>query len=139
MEMSEALEWASKRKYGILITIRADGRPQSSDIVYALEDSKFLISVTEHRAKVGNMRRDSRVTLHLSDPESWTYLSFAGTVELLPATRAIDDLTNDALVDYYQLLTEEGHSDWMQYRQAMIAEGRLLVKFSPVSVVGQMN
>ncbi|MYK77580.1 MAG: PPOX class F420-dependent oxidoreductase, partial [Acidimicrobiaceae bacterium] len=34
MELSEAVDWAAERKLGVLITIRSDGRPQSSDIVY---------------------------------------------------------------------------------------------------------
>jgi hypothetical protein len=32
MELDQALAWAAERTQGVLITIRRDGRPQSSDI-----------------------------------------------------------------------------------------------------------
>ena len=37
MELSDAIDWADERRLGVLITIRADGRPQSSDIVYYVD------------------------------------------------------------------------------------------------------
>lgn len=138
MNMAEALDWAVKRKNGVLITIRTDGRPQSSDIVYAVDDGSFLISVTESRAKTHNMRRDPRTVLHLTDPATWSYLSFDGTVELSPTTASPDDETSNALVSYYESVSGP-HPNWAEYRQAMINEGRLLARFSPTSVVGQVN
>lgn len=138
MEMSEALDWASERNHGVLITIRRDGRPQSSDIIYTVEDGRFLISVTEDRAKTHNMRRDPRVVLHLSDPTSWSYLSLDGRVELLPATEQPGDATSDALVGYYRAISGE-HPDWDEYRQAMIREKRLIAGFAPSDVVGSIN
>ncbi|MEM9132753.1 MAG: PPOX class F420-dependent oxidoreductase [Actinomycetota bacterium] len=139
MDMDAALEWASARTDAVLITIRRDGRPQSSDISYHLADGVFDISVTESRAKTANMRRDPRVVLHLTDRSSWSYLSFDGTVELTPATTVPDDATADALVAYYRAVAGEEHPDWDEYRAAMVAEGRLLARFTPASVVGQVH
>lgn len=138
MNMTEAVGWAAQRQHGALITIRRDGRPQSSDITYGLDDGTFVISITEDRAKTRNMRRDPRVVLHLSDPSSWTYLSFDGTVDLLPATTMPGDATSDALVAYYQTVAGD-HPDWDEYRQAMVAQNRLVARFTPTSVVGQIN
>ena len=87
-----------ERNLGALITIRSDGRPQSSDIVYDLDGATFVISVTEGRAKTANLRRDPRAVLHVSDAASWSYVSFDGTVELLPTALSPDDATCDALV-----------------------------------------
>lgn len=139
MELQHATEWAAGRRNAVLITLRKDGRPQSSDVVYALDGGAFVISVTESRAKTTNMRRDPRVVLHLSEPDSWSYLSFDGTVELLPATTAPDDATNDALVSYYEAVSGGPHPDWDEYRQAMVDEGRLIARFTPTSVVGQVR
>lgn len=138
MEIAEGLRWAAARNHGALITIRRDGRPQSSDIIYTIEDGVFLISVTEDRAKTRNMRRDPRVVLHLSDPASWSYLSLDGPVELMPATVAAGDATSDALVAYYRAVSGE-HPDWDEYRQAMIHESRLIARFTPSAIVGQIN
>ncbi|MBT8208098.1 MAG: PPOX class F420-dependent oxidoreductase, partial [Acidimicrobiia bacterium] len=90
-------------------------------------------------AKTANMRRDPRVVLHLTDPGSWSYLSFDGTVELSDVTTAVDDNTSDLLVKYYERVAGQAHPDWDEYRQAMIDEGRLVAIFTPNSVVGQTH
>ena len=98
MDLTTAIDWARDKKSGVLITLRKDGRAQSSDIVYAIKDGVFLISLTNTRAKTKNMLRDPRVVLHLTAPDSWTYLSFDGTVELSEVTTSADDETSNALV-----------------------------------------
>lgn len=139
MELSTALDWAGERKHAALITLRKDGRAQSSDIVYVIDDGVFVISLTNGRAKTKNMVRDNRVVLHLSSPEEWSYLSFDGTVELSAATTSVDDATNDALVSYYEAISGGPHPNWDEYRAAMVEEGRLLAYFTPGSVVGQIK
>ena len=139
MDLTTAIEWARSRKHAVLITLRMDGRAQSSDIVYVVEDGSFVISLTNTRAKTKNIIRDPRIILHITEPASWSYLSFDGTVELSDVTTAVDDVTNDALVSYYEAIAGEPHSDWDEYRQAMVDEGRLLATFTPTSVVGQIN
>ncbi len=139
MKLSEARAWAATRTHAVLITIRADGRAQSSDVVYALDGETLVISVTDDRAKTANMRRDPRVVVHLSEPESWSYVSFDGTVELTPVTTEPGDETSDALCAYYEQVAGKPHDDWDDYRRAMIDEKRLLVRFTPVSAVGQVR
>ncbi len=139
MNLEHAVAWAASRKHAILITIRADGRPQSSDIVYHVSDGMFLISVTDDRAKTANMRRDPRVVLHVSEPASWSYLSIDGTVELSTVTTDPADSTSDALVEYYRSVAGKDHEDWPAYRQAMIDEKRLIVTLRPGNAVGQIN
>ena len=139
MELSQAIQWAADRKLAALITIRADGRPQSSDIVYALDDGAFIISVTAGRAKTANLRRDPRAVLHLSDEERWSYVSLDGTVELSPATTSPGDATGDALVDYYERVAGGPHPDWDEYRRAMIDERRLIARFTPTSATGHIR
>jgi PPOX class probable F420-dependent enzyme len=139
MDVDDALVWAAERRNGVLITLRRDGRAQSSDIVYAVVDDEVRISGTADRAKTRNMTRDDRVVLHLSDPGSWSYLSFDGRVELTPVCTAPDDATADELVTLYEAVTGGPHPDWDEYRTAMVDEGRLVVHFRPTSVTGQIN
>jgi len=137
MDLDRALDWAGQRSDAVLITIRRDGRPQSSDIVYDLRDDVFKISVTEDRAKTVNMARDPRVVLHLTDRGSWSYISFDGEVTLSAVTTDPGDAAGDALVEYYKRVTGKDHPDWDEYRAAMISERRLIVSFRPTSAVGQ--
>jgi len=139
MELEAALTWAAERKNAVLITLRKDGRAQSSDIAYTIVDGQFWISLTDSRAKTANMRRDNRVVLHITEPGSWSYISFDGTVELTPVTTATDDATADQLVDYYERVAGQAHPDWDEYRQAMIDEGRLIAVFIPAKAVGQTH
>ena len=138
MELAEAITWAAERRLGILITIRSDGRPQSSDIVYYVDAGVFFISMTVGRAKTANLRRDPRAVLHVSDEKAWSYVSLDGTVELLPPTTTPGDATSDALVDYYERMAGP-HPDWDEYRQAMIDESRLLARFTPTSAAAQIH
>jgi PPOX class probable F420-dependent enzyme len=139
IQLGDALQWARTRQHAALITIRADGRPQSSDISYFADGDTFVISMTDDRAKTRNIRRDPRVVLHLSDRQSWSYLSFDGTMELSPVTTSVDDATNDRLVAYYEAVAGKPHPDWAEYRAAMVGERRLLATFTPTSVVGQIH
>ncbi len=139
MELSQALSWAAERTNAVLITIRQDGRPQSSDIAYTIDDGVFVISMTADRAKTRNMMRDPRVVIHVTEPSSWSYLSFDSTAELSAPTTAPDDDVADALVAYYEQVAGKPHPDWDEYRAAMITEQRLLARVTPTSVVGQIH
>ena len=139
MDLQTAIDWAAARTQAVLITLRKDGRAQSSDISYAFDDGAILISVTQDRAKTHNMKRDPRVVLHLTERDSWSYVSFDGTVELSPVTTDSTDETSNALVAYYEAVAGKAHPDWAEYRQAMIDEGRLIARFTPQSAVGQIH
>ena len=138
MELQKALSWAAQRSSGVLITLRRDGRAQSSDIAYAMIDGLPTISVTADRAKTANMRRDPRVVLHISEPSSYSYLSIDATATLTPVTEDPHDATADLLVEYYESLRGP-HPDWEEYRAAMVADRRLVAVLGPQSVVGLIN
>ena len=58
MEFADALSFVRGRHQGVVTTIRSSGRPQLSNIVYALgDDDVARISVTDSRAKTKNLRR----------------------------------------------------------------------------------
>ena len=138
MHISPTLDWAANRKHGVLITLRRDGRAQSSDVVYAVIDGRICISLTDDRAKTRNMRRDERVVFHITDPASWSYASIDATVELSAVTTDPGDATADELVAVYRAVAGE-HDDWDEFRAAMIAEGRLVARLTPHSVTGQIH
>ena len=64
LALDEALGFAREHDRGVLATLRADGRPQLSNIIYVPGDGPtFRISVTDSRAKTRNLRRDPRASL----------------------------------------------------------------------------
>ncbi|MEZ5247255.1 MAG: PPOX class F420-dependent oxidoreductase [Acidimicrobiales bacterium] len=138
MDISAALDRLAGHKNAVLITLRRDGRAQSSDIVYVVDGEAIKISATDDRAKTRNLRRDNRAVLHFTDPASWSYLSIDAIAEVSPVAAASDDATVDALVGLYRAIAGE-HDDWDAYRAAMVDDGRCIVTLHPQSVTGQLN
>ncbi len=138
MEITDALEWAGGRRNAVLITLRRDGRAQSSDIAYAVVGDQIRISVTHDRAKTRNVRRDGRVVVHITDPPSWSYVSIDATAEVSAVAGAPDDAVVDELVEVYRGVAGE-HDDWDEFRRAMVTDGRCVIRVTPRSVTGQIH
>jgi PPOX class probable F420-dependent enzyme len=136
MELAEALEFVRAHKNGVLTTIRANGRPQLSNILYVPGDDGVLrISITDSRAKTKNMRRDPRVSLYVPGDNFWQFIVVEGTAELTPVAADPHDDTVEQLVAYYRAGNGE-HSDWDDYRAAMVADGRLIAAVHPERAYG---
>ena len=139
MEISQGLEFVRQQKFGVLVTQRRDGRPQLSNIVYAIGDDDVIsVSITDSRAKTRNIRRDPRVSLHVSSSDFWTYCVLDCDAELMPVAADPNDATVDALVDYYRQANGE-HPDWDDYRRAMVADERLILKLTPTHAYGMVS
>jgi PPOX class probable F420-dependent enzyme len=123
---------------GVLTTIKRDGRPQLSNVTYSWDDGLIRVSVTDDRAKTRNLRRDPRVSLHVTSPDFWTWVVVEGTAELTPVAADPHDATVEELVGYYRDTGGE-HPDWDDYRQAMVADRRLVVRFRPEHAYGQVQ
>ena len=61
-----------------------------------------------------------------------------GTAELTPVAADPHDATVDELVAYYRGVSGE-HGDWEEYRAAMVADRRLVVRFVPGHTYGQLR
>ncbi|MGY1740365.1 MULTISPECIES: PPOX class F420-dependent oxidoreductase [unclassified Blastococcus] len=134
------LEFVAGRKWGVLATVKRDGRPQLSNVGYAYDADQqlFRVSVTADRAKTRNLERDPRVTLHVSSDDFWGWVAVEGTAELTPVAEAPDDATVEELVAYYRGVSGE-HDDWDDYRAAMVRDRRLVVRFRPEHAYGQLR
>jgi PPOX class probable F420-dependent enzyme len=124
---------------GVLATIGPDGRPQLSNLFYWFDASAGLIriSTAEKRVKVRNLRRDPRATLHVSSPDFWTWVAVEGTAELSSVATDPHDATVEELIPYFRATGGE-HPDWDEFRRAMVAERRLVVRFRPERTYGQL-
>lgn len=134
------LEFVAGRRWGVLATVKRDGRPQLSNVGYAYDADQqlFRVSVTADRAKTRNLERDPRVTLHVSSDDFWGWVAVEGTAELTPVAAAPDDATVEELVAYYRGVSGE-HDDWDDYRAAMVRDRRLVVRFRPEYAYGQLR
>jgi PPOX class probable F420-dependent enzyme len=133
------LAFVASHAWGVLATIKRDGRPQLSNVGYSYDDEQqlFRISVTDSRAKTRHLRLDPRVTLHVASKDFWTWVAVEGTAELTPVAADPHDATVEELVTYYRGINGE-HENWDEYRAAMVADRRLVVRFRPEHVYGQL-
>jgi PPOX class probable F420-dependent enzyme len=139
MDLDAALAFVRDHRNGVLLTLKRDGRPQSSNIVYTVsDDGRIRVSVTADRAKTRNLRRDPRVSLHVNADDFWSYVVVEADAELSPVAAAPDDATVDELVEMYQALQGE-HPDWDDYRRAMVADGRLVLTIRPAHAYGMLR
>ena len=134
IDLERARAFLRRHRHGVLATIRRDGRPQLSNILYVLDDDgRLKISVTQTRAKTKNLRRDPRATLHVQGRDAWEYLVVDGSVELVEGEGLPEKLR-----DYYRKASGE-HPDWAEYDAAMITEQRLLIAFTIERAYGQLR
>jgi PPOX class probable F420-dependent enzyme len=136
MELEQALSYARNQTRAVLITLKSDGRPQSSNVMQWTDAEGVVhVSVTDTRAKVRNVRRDPRVSIHVTSEDFWSYVVLEGDAELSPVSTRPDDATADELVAYYRALNGE-HPDWDDYRAAMVADQRLVLRLRPERAYG---
>ena len=124
--------------HGVLATIRRDGRPQLSTVNYAFDARTEIlrVSITDGRAKTANLRRDPRAALHVSSPDGWSYAVADGPAELSAVAQTPDDDAVTELVELYRSIGGE-HPDWDDYRSAMIADQRLVLRLHADHLYGQ--
>jgi PPOX class probable F420-dependent enzyme len=131
---------AATTNKGVLVTLKRDGRPQLSNIIYAYDalTRTVRISVTENRAKTRNLRRDPRASLYVTSEDFWSYEVLDGTATLSEVTTRPDDTAAEELVQLYRAVSGE-HPDWDDYRAAMVAEQRLVVRLAVEHVYGSAS
>jgi PPOX class probable F420-dependent enzyme len=117
------------RHHAIVITARRGGGPQASPVTCGVDDQgRIVIATYPERAKARNARRDPGhvSVLFLSDDFGGPWVQVDGTAEVLDVPAA-----TDALVDYYRSISGE-HPDWAEYREAMVKQGKSLLRVTPV-------
>lgn len=138
---ADLIEFITEHTRGTLATIRRSGVPQLSTISYTFDPRErcFRISVTASRAKVANLRRDPRASIHVSSADGWAYAVAEGRVELSPvAEQTQDDDTVSELIDVYRDILGQ-HPDWDEYARAMVSDRRLVIRLYAEHVYGLVS
>lgn len=127
------------RHRGVLVTIGPDGRPQLSnlDYVFSPEQAVLRISTTAGRVKVRNIARDARVSLHTTTSDGSAWVVADGLAELSPVAAATDDPAVEELIEVYRAIQGE-HRDWADYRAAMVADRRLVIRIAVRRLYGMV-
>ncbi len=126
VERAELLEFLRPRHKVILLTTRRDGRPQASPVTAGIDDEgRMVVATYPQRAKTANARRDPRVSACvLSDEFNGPWVQVDGEAEVLDVPEAVEPL-----VAYFRAISGE-HPDWDEYRQAMVDQGKSLLRIT---------
>ena len=96
-------------------------------MIGGVDDSgRIVVSTYPERAKAKNARKRADVSVVvLSDDFDGPWVQVDGTCEVLDVPEALD-----AFVDYFRNISGE-HPDWDEYRQAMLDQGKCLMRITP--------
>ena len=121
------LDFVRPRHQMVVITQRSDGRPQASPVTGGLDESgRIVISTYPERAKTANARRTPEVSvLVLSDDFGDAWVQVDGDCEVIDPPESVEPL-----VEYFRCISGE-HPDWDEYRQAMLDQGKSLLRITP--------
>jgi PPOX class probable F420-dependent enzyme len=139
IDLDQAFAFAGQHRQGVLATLKRDGRPQLSNILYlARERYAVRISVTDGRAKTKNLRRDPRASLHVTRGDFFAYVVLEGTAALSEVAEVADDPVVEELVAMYRAAQGE-HPDWDEFRQVMVADRRLVTTLTVSGAYGMLG
>ncbi len=127
VDLEQMLDFVRPRHRFILITRRHDGEPQASPVTGGVDDSgRLVVSTYPERAKTHNARREQRVSVVvISDEWNGPWIQVDGTCEVLDVPASVEPL-----VEYFRVISGE-HSDWDEYRRAMVEQGKSLLRITP--------
>lgn len=122
MNLDKAREFIGNSHRGVLATLKRDGRPQMSNMSYALDDDGHIkMSTRAPNVKVRNIKRDPRVSVAVQG-ETWRdYLIVDGTATIqegnpIPTLKRI-----------YELVRGEPHPNWQEFEESQVKEQRVVV------------
>jgi PPOX class probable F420-dependent enzyme len=124
VDLEGLLAFVRPRHHMILTTRRAGGGLQVSPVTAGVDTAgRIVVATYPERAKSRNLRRDPSCTvLVLSDDFGGAWVQLDGTAEVIDVPAAVEPL-----VDYFRCISGE-HSDWAEYRQAMLDQGKSLIR-----------
>jgi len=127
VDLPQLLDFVRPRHRMVLTTFRSDGSLQSSPVTGGVDDQgRIVIASYPQRAKSANLKRTPRASVTvLSDEFNGAYVQVDGDAEVIDLPDAVEPL-----VDYFRSIAGE-HSDWDEYRQAMVDQGKCLIRVTP--------
>jgi PPOX class probable F420-dependent enzyme len=127
VDLPQLMDFVRPRHRMVLTTFRSDGSLQSSPVTGGVDDQgRIVIASYPQRAKSVNLKRTPRASLTvLSDEFNGAYVQVDGDAEVIDLPDAVEPL-----VDYFRSIAGE-HSDWDEYRQAMVDQGKCLIRVTP--------
>ncbi len=132
--IEQALEFVADNSHTVLVTRRQDDSLQMSPVNSGVLDGAIVISSRLPLVKVRNLRRNPTASvLVMTERFYGSWVQVDGTAEIIDQTRPG---TVDMLVQVYRAIGGE-HPDWDEYRAAMVADQRVVIRIHPERAAGE--
>ncbi|KZB87603.1 pyridoxamine 5'-phosphate oxidase family protein [Amycolatopsis regifaucium] len=127
-------EFLAEHTFGALATIKRDGRPHLSTVVYDWnpETREIRISTTEDRLKVKQLRNNPTASLYVSSADHWKFAVVEGKAELSEVTRTPGDTAG---LDYLAAQRQKPE-DEAEFLETIAAERRLHITLKTGKLYG---
>jgi PPOX class probable F420-dependent enzyme len=125
MDIEAARSFIRENDRSVLATRQPDERLHLTPVNCGIDaEGRVIISSTEDRVKVKNLRRDPRASLCVMTQQFFGgAVQVHGTAEIVSLPEAME-----LLVDYFRRVARKEHEDWDDYRRAMERERRVLIR-----------
>jgi PPOX class probable F420-dependent enzyme len=133
---SASRQWLTTHHQAVLITLRADGSAQSSNVLTAFNGDVFRVSVTAGRAKTRNLARDPRAIMHVLGGNFWGYASVVCSARLGTVSTRAGDQAGEDLLRLFNDVSEAPHPNPEEFFDVQVKEQRLLLSLSAESISG---
>ena len=126
MDVPAALAFLRSNHRAVMATTRADGSTQMTPITVGVDDAdRVVVSSRETAYKVKHLRALPYAAIcAVTDGFFGEWVQVEGPVEIVSLPEAMEPL-----VDYYRSIRGE-HPDWDEYRAAMEADRRVILRMS---------
>lgn len=135
--IDELLDFVRPRHQWMFITLRSDGRPQTSPVTGGVNaEGQLVVATYPERDKIHNLRRDPRTSICvMSDHFGGAWVQVDGSATVTDVPEAVD-----GMVEYFRAVSGE-HPDWDEYREAMVRQGKCLItidveRWGPIATGG---
>lgn len=132
----ELWQLVAARRQAVLATLKRDGLPQLSNVLYLSEpDGRTVrISTTADRRKARNLTRDHRAVLHVSGDDFWAFAVAEGRAVLSPVAAEPGDQACQELLAVHTAFY--GTLDTGAFFPEMITNRRLVIRVDLHHVYG---
>ena len=137
MELEDAADHLRRHRHAVLAVVDDDGYPHVTRVMQHFDGTTCRVSVTDERVKTGHLRSRPQATLHVPGDDPWTWVSVVVDAALSAVAGGPHDEVVDELLGTYEAMAGT-HDDPDEFRAAMVAERRLVLRLRPRRVYGQL-
>lgn len=129
-------ELLARRQFGTLATVRRDGHPHLTTMLYAWDPAARIVrfSTTADRVKVRQIRNNPRAAVHVSTDDHWTFAVAEGEAEVSEPSEVPGDAVGRELLS---MLPEAAcPADPEPFLAQQVAERRVVIRLKVTRLYG---